>query len=65
MGCTRFYGNVQAQNELLFRRLGWRRVSENALHGVPHVLMQADLAAYPPLANPPEGFYALARKEAA
>ncbi len=65
IGCTRFYGNIQARNELLFRRLDWRRVSESELHGVPHVLMQANLDAYPPLANPPEGFYALAKKAAA
>ena len=65
MGCTRFYGNIQAQNELLFRRLHWDRVAAIELHGQPHVLMQADLAAYPPLANAPEGFHALAIKAAA
>ena len=65
LGCVRFYGNIQAQNELMFRRLAWTRVSEIDLHGVPHVLMQADLAAYPPLADAPEGFHALARKAAA
>ena len=65
IGCTRFYGNIQAANELLFRRLSWDRVAEIDLHGQPHVLMQADLAAYPPLANAPEGFHALAMKAAA
>ena len=65
LGCTRFYANVQAQNELMFRRLDWHRVSEIDLHGVPHVFMQADLAAYPPLANAPDGFHALAKKMAA
>jgi len=65
MGCVRFMAHVQAQNELMFRRLDWRRVSEMTLHGRPHVLMQADLSAYPPLANAPEGFHALARKAAA
>ena len=65
LGCVRFYAHVQAQNELMFRRLSWERVSEVALHGVPHVLMQADLAAYPPLANAPEGFHALAKRVAA
>lgn len=64
LGCDRFYANVQAQNELLFRRLHWDRVSEVELHGQPHVLMQADLAAYPPIANAPEGFHAVARKVA-
>ena len=64
-GCTRFYANVQAPNELLFRRLAWHRVSEVDLHGLPHVLMQADLDAYPPLANASDGFHAVARKVAA
>ena len=65
IGCSRFYGNIQAQNELMFRRLSWTRVSEIELHGVPHVLMQADLAAYPPLANAPDGFHAIAARAAA
>ena len=65
IGCVRFYANVQAQNELMFRRLNWNRVSELELLGVPHVFMQADLAAYPPLANAPEGFHALAKRIAA
>ena len=65
IGCTRFYGNIQAQNELMFRRLAWSRVSEIELHGQPHVLMQPDLSAYPPLANAPDGFHALATKAAA
>lgn len=65
MGCTRFYAHVQAQNELFFRRLSWHRVSEIEIHGTPHVFMQADLAAYPALANPPEGFHALVRSAAA
>ena len=65
LGCVRFYANVQAQNELLFRRLNWDKISDVALHGQPHVFMQADLAAYPPLADAPEGFHALAKKAAA
>ncbi len=65
IGCTRFYGNIQTQNELMFRRLAWTRVSEIDLHGVPHVLMQADLAAYPPLVNAPDGFHTLAHRVAA
>ena len=65
LGCVRFYANVQAQNELMFRRLNWHRVSERELLGVPHVFMQADLAAYPPLANAPDGFHALAKRMAA
>ncbi len=65
LGCLRFTAHVQAQNELLFRRLGWHRLAAVELHGVPHVHMQADLAAYPPLADAPDGFHALVRKTAA
>ena len=64
-GCVRFYANVQAQNELMFRRLNWNRISELELHGQPHVFMQADLAAYPPMINAPEGFHAVSTKVAA
>ena len=64
-GCIRFYANVQSGNELMFRRLNWSRVSEVELHGQPHVFMQADLAAYPSLANAPDGFHAIAKKVAA
>ena len=65
LGCVRFYAHVQAQNELMFRRLDWQRLDTLDLHGVPHVFMQADLAAYPPLANAPDGFHALATRAAA
>lgn len=65
MGCHHFYAHVQAQNELMFRRLHWQRLEELTLHGQPHVLMQAELAAYPPLANAPEGFHTLAKRVAA
>lgn len=65
LGCVRFYANVQAQNESMFRRLNWIRISELRIHGLPHVFMQADLTAYPPLADAPDGFHALARKTAA
>ena len=65
LGCVRFYAQVQQQNELMFRRLDWTRLSETELHGRPHVLMQADLAAYPPLANAPDGFHTVVRKVAA
>ena len=55
-GCTSFFAHVQAQNELMFRRLAWRRRTNVALHGRPHVLMQADLAAYPPIHDGHRGF---------
>ncbi|MDR3461322.1 MAG: GNAT family N-acetyltransferase [Beijerinckiaceae bacterium] len=65
VGCQRFYAHVQSQNELMFRRLNWQRIEEIELHGLPHVLMQADLAAYPPLINAQDGFHALAKRIAA
>ncbi len=64
-GCLRFTAHVQAQNELLFRRLGWHRLAAVELHGIPHVHMQADLAAYPPLADALGGFHAVAKRAAA
>ena len=65
LGCTRFYAHVQPQNELMFRRLDWHRICGTELHGLPHVFMGADLAAYPALENVPEGFHALAHRRAA
>jgi putative N-acetyltransferase (TIGR04045 family) len=65
MGCQRFFAHVQAQNEPLFRRLSWHRLEEVDLHGRLHVLMEADLAAYPPLNEPALGFDAVARTLAA
>jgi putative N-acetyltransferase (TIGR04045 family) len=38
-GVLRFDAMVQAQNEPLFRRLGWKRVGEVDAHGFPHVRM--------------------------
>ena len=63
-GCTGFRAHVQAQNELMFRHLSWRRLRALDLLGRPHVLMEADLAAYPPLADAAGGFHALARPSA-
>ncbi|WAC28450.1 MSMEG_0567/Sll0786 family nitrogen starvation N-acetyltransferase [Ancylobacter sp. SL191] len=60
-GCTRFLAHVQSQNGLLFRRLHWNIVEEKELHGRPHLLMQADLAHYPPILDAETGFHALAR----
>lgn len=50
-GCLCFQAHVQSRNELLFRRMRWTRVDEVELHGLPHALMQADLAHYPPIAD--------------
>ncbi|MEH0654032.1 GNAT family N-acetyltransferase [Streptomyces scabiei] len=50
-GVLRFDATVQARNEVLFRRLGWQRVRDTTVAGVPHVLMRwpigrvAELAA--------------------
>ncbi len=63
-GCTRFLAHVQSQNALLFRRLRWDIVEEIELHGRPHVLMQADLAHYPPIRDPETGFHAQPRRAA-
>jgi putative N-acetyltransferase (TIGR04045 family) len=56
-GCDRFLAHVQAQNEVLFRRLHWRSLEEVTLRGVKHVKMQADLGYYPPLTDAPAGWY--------
>jgi putative N-acetyltransferase (TIGR04045 family) len=47
-GARSFLAHVQAQNVEMFRRLHWETLDEVALHGHPHHLMRADLAAYPP-----------------
>lgn len=64
MGAHIFLAHVQAQNELLFRRLHWRVLDEVDIHGKPHLRMQADLAHYPPCFSPQTGFIALPRKAA-
>ncbi len=46
-GAHTFLANVQAQNAVFFRRLGWEALSEITLFGQPHLLMRADLARYP------------------
>ena len=47
-GCQTFLANVQAQNVPFFKRLAWEPLRELVLHGHPHVLMRADVRAYPP-----------------
>jgi putative N-acetyltransferase (TIGR04045 family) len=39
-GVLRFEATVQARTEVLFRRLGWRRVRAVTVAGAPHVLMR-------------------------
>jgi len=48
-GAASFLAHVQAQNVKLFEAMDWRRLDEKTIHGRPHYLMQADLAAYAPL----------------
>lgn len=55
-GCHTFLAQVQRQNVALFQRLHWQSLAEITLHGVPHHLMRADLAFYPPIADGAAGF---------
>lgn len=55
LGCREFYAHVQRQNEPLFKRLHWRTLESLTLRGAPHLLMQADLAHYPPCHDPYSG----------
>lgn len=63
-GCARFLAHVQAQNAPLFRKLAWTTLAEVELHGRPHHLMQADLAAYPPRDGGDVPVYPMARRAA-
>ncbi|MDP5218523.1 GNAT family N-acetyltransferase [Ruegeria sp. 2205SS24-7] len=64
-GCDRFLAHIQMQNVALFERLHWRVLREVEIHGVPHMEMQADLAAYPPIPDPFAGWKTLAPRQAA
>ncbi len=55
-GAQVFLAHVQAQNRALFEKLHWRSLRDENLHGRAHVLMQADLAHYPPCHDPLTGF---------
>lgn len=63
-GCRRFRAHVQSRNELLFRRMHWRRLDEVQLHGMAHALMEADLAFYPPIADGVAGLRTQMRRAA-
>ncbi|GLS45659.1 MSMEG_0567/Sll0786 family nitrogen starvation N-acetyltransferase [Methylobacterium brachythecii] len=58
-GCTRFLAHVQERNVALFQALHWESLDALDLHGRPHHLMQADLAAYPPMRDPETGLVTL------
>jgi putative N-acetyltransferase (TIGR04045 family) len=62
LGCHTFLAHVQKRNVPLFRRLRWQAVEEVVLHGHPHALMRAELAAYPPMADIHTGFIAPASR---
>lgn len=55
-GCRLFLAHVQQQNAAMFQRLHWQPLKDELLHGRPHVLMQADLAAYPPCVDVYTGY---------
>ncbi len=55
-GARVFLAHVQQQNRALFEKLHWTALRDEQLHGRPHVLMQADLAHYPPCHDPLTGF---------
>ena len=60
-GAKRFYAQVQVQNVKLFERLHWTTLDAVIVQGRPHVLMQADLAHYPPRAQDDVGFFSALR----
>jgi len=64
-GCTLFLAHVQIQNVPLFEALSWTALDKVDLHGVPHMKMRADLAAYPPVLRPETGWMALTRNRRA
>lgn len=50
-GATEFLATVQRANVPFFKRLAWGALEEISLHGHPHTMMRADLAAYPALVD--------------
>jgi len=55
-GCSTFLAHVQQQNVAMFRQLHWQALADVVLHGRPHSLMRAGLAAYPPIHDGEQGF---------
>ena len=55
-GAHTFLAHVQQANVPLFGKLHWSERAVLQLHGRPHALMQAELAHYPPCAQPDWGF---------
>lgn len=50
-GCHTFLAHVQSQNVPMFEKLHWTVLHEIEAHGRPHMLMQAQLAYYPPIVD--------------
>ncbi|OYV36393.1 MAG: histone acetyltransferase [Rhodospirillales bacterium 20-64-7] len=50
-GARMFLAHVQVQNRALFEAMDWQVLDQKTIHGQPHLLMQADLAAYAPIAD--------------
>lgn len=50
-GATEFLATVQRANVPFFRRLAWETLDDISLHGHPHTMMRANLAAYPALVD--------------
>jgi len=46
IGCDEFLATVQIRNARFFERLHWKPLKEIKLHGMPHMLMRADLNYY-------------------
>ena len=63
-GCTRFLAQVQVRNVRLFESLHWQSLEAITVEGRPHVLMQADLAHYPPRHEDDVAFYTCLRQAA-
>ncbi len=63
-GCHTFLAHVQMANVPLFEKLQWDPLGQVDLYGHPHMKMQADLAAYPAVADPVRGWMALTRRPA-
>lgn len=63
-GARQFHAHVQVQNVKWFERLHWQALQAITVQGRPHVLMQADLAHYPPRLQDDIGFYSGLREAA-
>jgi putative N-acetyltransferase (TIGR04045 family) len=50
LGCQQFLAHVQVQNRVLFERLHWTALEAVTLRDRPHLLMEAELDAFPVIA---------------